>query len=84
MAPDPCHLFHAVDENTPMMEPLHILYQVSPLFEIFLHGIHRDGISVADIPLYNPQWMQYKFYSFSADGGLAVLANWALKGGDEL
>ena len=57
MAPDPCHLFHTVDEDTLMMESLYILYETSPLFEILLQGIHSDGISIADIPLYNPQIM---------------------------
>lgn len=73
MAPDPCHLFHTVDEETLMKEPLHILHETSPLFEILLQGIHRDGLSLANIPLYNSQIMRYQFLSFSGDWGLAVL-----------
>lgn len=44
-----------------MMEPKHILYQTSPLFETLLHSIHNDGSSIADIPLYKPQIMEYQF-----------------------
>lgn len=60
MAHDSCHLFNIVDEDT-LMEPKHILYQTSPLFETLLHSIHNDGSSIADVPLYNPQIMEYQF-----------------------
>lgn len=67
MAPDPCHLFHTVDEDTLMMEPLHILYEISTSFETLLQCIHSEGTGIADIPLYNPQIMPYQFLSFSGE-----------------
>lgn len=56
-----------------MMEPLHILYEISTSFETLLQCIHSEGTGIADIPLYNPQIMPYQFLSFSGEWGLAVL-----------